>query len=74
MKNSKKRFISCGSKRAIDEPATLTGDQSEVAFEIEADADTLLGPYKELSCEVSLKESGQEIKQRLGRGTLRVDP
>jgi hypothetical protein len=60
--------------RVIGEPATLTDDQSEVAFEIEAEADTLLGPYQELSCEVTLKESGQEIKQRLGRGTLRIDP
>ena len=60
--------------RVIGEPSTLTGDQTEVTFEIESDADTLLGPYRELSCEVKLKESGQEIKQRLGRGTLRVDP
>lgn len=53
---------------------TITSTQAEVAFEIEASTDTLLGPYRELSCEITLQENGQKIKQRTGRGILRVDP
>lgn len=60
--------------RVVGSPARLLPGQSELAFEIEVPQETLLGPYRELSCEVSLMESGQEIKQRLGRGVLRVDP
>lgn len=60
--------------RVIGTPAQLLPGQAELAFEIEVPADTLLGPYRELSCEVSLVEKGQEIKQRLGRGILRIDP
>ena len=59
---------------AVGTSPTLTGDQSELVFELEADDDTLLGPYTELSCEVTVLESGQKIKQRLGRGVLRIDP
>lgn len=60
--------------RVIGTAPRLLPGQSELAFEIEVPQDTLLGPYRELSCEISLMESGQEIKQRLGRGVLRVDP
>ena len=60
--------------RVVGKSPTLTDSQTELAFDIEVAADTLLGPYRELSCEVSLKENGQEIKQRMGRGVLRIDP
>lgn len=60
--------------RVVGKPPTLAAQQAELAFEIEVAPDTLLGPYRELSCEVSLKEHGQEIKQRMGRGVLRIDP
>ncbi len=60
--------------RVIGKSPTLAAKQLELAFEIEVAPDTLLGPYRELSCEVSLTENGQEIKQRLGRGVLRIDP
>lgn len=60
--------------RVVGMPPTLAAQQAELAFEIEVAPDTLLGPYRELSCEVSLKENGQEIKQRMGRGVLRIDP
>jgi hypothetical protein len=53
---------------------TFDKEQTEIGFEIAVSDETLLGPYRELSCEVALKENGQEIKQRLGRATLRVDP
>jgi len=57
-----------GKRPSFDE------EQTEIEFEIAVSDETLLGPYRELSCEVAIKENGQEIKQRLGRGTLRVDP
>ncbi len=60
--------------RVVGQPPTLAANQAELAFDIEVAADTLLGPYRELACEVSLTENGQEIKQRLGRGVLRIDP
>ncbi len=60
--------------RVVGKSPTLAAQQIELTFEIEVAPDTLLGPYRELSCEVSLKENGQEIKQRLGRGVLRIDP
>lgn len=60
--------------RTIGSRPILKPNQTEVTFEIEASDETLLGPYRELTCEVTLKENGQEIKQRLGRGVLRVDP
>ncbi len=60
--------------RVVGKSPTLAVQQTELAFDIEVAPDTLLGPYRELSCEVTLVENGQEIKQRLGRGVLRVDP
>jgi hypothetical protein len=60
--------------RTVGAAAKLAPQQAELAFEIEVAPDTLLGPYRELTCEVSLRENGQDIKQRLGRGVLRVDP
>jgi hypothetical protein len=60
--------------RTVGAAAKLAPQQAELAFEIEVAPDTLLGPYRELTCEVSLRENGQEVKQRLGRGVLRVDP
>ena len=60
--------------RVVSKSPTLATQQTELAFDIEVAPDTLLGPYRELSCEVTLKENGQEIKQRLGRGVLRIDP
>ena len=60
--------------RVVGKAPTLISQQTELAFDIEVAPDTLLGPYRELSCEVVLKENGQEIKQRMGRGVLRVDP
>ena len=60
--------------RVVGKSPTLAANQAEIAFDIEVALDTLLGPYRELTCEVSLTENGQEIKQRLGRGVLRIDP
>jgi len=60
--------------RVVGDAVKLAPGQSELVFEIEVPPETLLGPYRELTCEVSLFESGQEIRQRLGRGVLRIDP
>ncbi len=60
--------------RTIGEPPTLVSGQEEVVFVLQADNDTLVGAYRELACEVSIQEGGQPIKQRLGKGMLRIDP
>lgn len=54
-------------------PVLKAGDR-ELVFEIAATAEALLGHYKELSCEIVVNEGGQSIRQRTGKGVLRVDP
>jgi len=54
-------------------PALEAGD-AELVFEIAATGEALLGQYRELSCEIVVRESGQDIRQRTGKGILRVDP
>jgi hypothetical protein len=41
---------------------------------VEATDEALLGPVSGLECELILKVSDQEIRQRAGKGTLRIDP
>ena len=55
-------------------PPALTADTQEVSFELEATDDALLGSVPALSCEITVQSGGQEIRQRTGNGTLRVDP
>ena len=50
-----------------------SGDKTLV-FDIAATDDALLGRYTEVTCEIVFKQGGQEIRQRSGKGTLRVDP
>jgi len=54
-------------------PRLKAGDK-RLVFEIVANDDALLGQYKELTCEIVVRQSGQEIRQRTGAGVLRVDP
>ena len=54
--------------------ATLKSGQPELVFEITATSEALLGQYRELSCEIVVSEQGQSIRQRTGKGILRVDP
>jgi hypothetical protein len=49
-------------------------DSKEIAFEIEATDEALMGAAGGLSCEVMVRAAGQEIRQRTGNGTLRIDP
>lgn len=59
----------------VTEPLpTLTSTSKEVAFNLEATHEALLGRVKGLNCEVIINSNGTEIVQRAGRGNLRVDP
>lgn len=62
-----------GVTARVPNPTLKAGD-SRLTFEIEAGGDALLGQYKELTCEIIVRENGQEIRQRTGKGVLRVDP
>lgn len=53
---------------------TLVPDAKQLTFEINASPDALLGQYKELACELTFTVNGELIRQRLGKGILRVDP
>jgi branched-subunit amino acid ABC-type transport system permease component len=46
----------------------------EIAFDIKATDEALLGSVRGMSCEVIVHAGGQEIRQRTGNGTLRIDP
>jgi hypothetical protein len=52
----------------------LKSDTTTVVFELTATDEALLGQAKGLNCEVVVSVAGQEITQRTGRGTLRIDP
>jgi hypothetical protein len=54
-------------------PKLASGDK-QLIFDITASTEALLGQYKELSCEITVTERGQQIRQRTGKGILRVDP
>jgi hypothetical protein len=57
----------------VNVPKLKVGDK-QLIFEIAATSEALLGQYKELSCEITVSERGQQIRQRMGKGILRVDP
>jgi hypothetical protein len=58
----------------VTKSPTLKSGDAELIFEIAATGEALLGQYRELSCEIVVSESGQDIRQRTGKGILRVDP
>jgi hypothetical protein len=60
--------------RVIEPLPVVTKDSKEIAFEIEATDEALLGSVKGITCEVTMKTAGQEIRQRTGSGILRIDP
>jgi hypothetical protein len=59
---------------AVGPEPTIDKDSSEVAVELEATDDALLGLVKELKCDVRFTVNGEEISLRTGSGTLRIDP
>lgn len=60
--------------QVIEPLPVLTQDTEEIAFEIEATDDALLGRTSELTCAVVFRVGDQEIVQRTGSGVLRIDP
>ena len=52
----------------------LKSDTTTVVFKLTATDEALLGQATGLNCEVVVSVAGQEITQRTGRGTLRIDP
>jgi len=58
----------------VGDGPTITKNAKQIAFEIEATDDALLGAVSGLECEIIVKSAGQEIRQRAGKGTLRIDP
>ena len=52
----------------------LNATAPKLIFNVSATSEALMGQYKELACELVVKEGGQEIRQRSGKGILRVDP
>ena len=58
----------------IGQQPTLTKETAEITFEIEATEEALLGPVAGVACEIVLQAGGQEIHQRSGSATLRIDP
>ena len=53
---------------------TLTKNSSSIEFQLEASDEALLGSVNGITCEVIVRVGGQEIRQRTGNGTLRIDP
>jgi len=60
--------------RVVEPLPVITRESKELAFEIEASDEALLGAVSGLSCELTVLAAGQEIRQRTGKGTLRIDP
>lgn len=58
----------------VDPQPQLTRDSPEIVFELEATNEALLGSVRGIACEIVVKIAGQEIRQRTGNGTLRIDP
>lgn len=69
------RLVGLPKGVTIVEPLpTLTRESKEIAFELKATNEALLGSVRGISCELTVKSAGQEIHQRTGNGTLRIDP
>ena len=59
---------------SVTNAPTLVAGATQLTFEVAADGEALLGQYRELACELTFTVNGQEVRQRLGKGILRVDP
>ncbi len=59
----------------VQEPfPEITAQDTTCVFRIEASSEALLGPYKQIQAEVSVREGGQLVRQQTGSAVLRVDP
>jgi hypothetical protein len=54
-------------------PKIKAGD-NKVSFQVELTRDCLIAQYRDIFCEVTIKDGDQEIRQNTGNGVLRVDP
>lgn len=54
-------------------PVTIRPGDKQVSFPIRATKDALLGQYKDIACQITIEEQGQEITQESGNGVLRID-
>ena len=52
----------------------ITAASREVVFQLEASDEALLGSNTGVECEITVRAAGQEIRQRTGKGNLRIDP
>ena len=55
------------------QPVTIRPGDKTVSFPIRATKDALLGQYKDIACQITIQEQGQEITQESGSGVLRID-
>jgi hypothetical protein len=59
---------------AVGPEPTIDSSSTEVAVELEATDDALLGLVGDLKCDVRFSGDGEEISLRTGSGKLRIDP
>jgi hypothetical protein len=59
---------------AVGPEPTIDQNSREVAVELEATDDALLGLVSELKCDVRFLTEGEEIRLQTGSGRLRIDP
>ena len=53
---------------------TIDATTTDLAFELEASDDALLGMVNGLSCELVFTIDGDDVRLRSGTGKLRIDP
>ena len=51
----------------------LSASGTKAEFRVEVSSDCLTGIYKDIFCDISIKDNGQLIRQQTGNGVLRVD-
>ncbi|MCG6158158.1 PPC domain-containing protein [Rubinisphaera margarita] len=59
---------------AVGEAPTIDRTSTEVAVDLEASDEALLGLVGDLQCDVKFSVEGEEIHLRTGSGKLRIDP
>ena len=59
---------------AVGPEPTIDKNSTEVAVELEARDEALLGLVNDLKCDVLFSVNGDEISLRTGSGRLRIDP
>lgn len=53
---------------------TIKASDRSATFRVKVTPDCLVGQYKDIVCEITVNDGGQQIRQQSGSGTLRVDP